>query len=87
MQGRGRLRYFEDGLKNKGVRGLSKLLRDRPYGVYKRRFIVRVGEGEMRPADKLFNVIRLPFRLRSPAEITHRRTYRCLRWCPSIFPR
>ena len=67
MQGRRRLRYFEDGLKNKGVGGLLKLLRDRPYGVYKRRFIVRVGEGEMRPADRLSNGIRLPFKPKRPS--------------------
>jgi hypothetical protein len=46
------------------VGGLSKLLRDRLYRVYKRRFTVRIREGEMRPADGLSNVIRLPFKLK-----------------------
>ena len=49
------------------MRGLSELLRDKPYGVYKRRFVVRIGEGETRPVDMLFSVIKLPFRLKRPS--------------------
>ena len=43
------------------------LLRDKPYGVCKKRIIVGIGGGEMKLVSKLFSVIKLPSKLKRPS--------------------
>jgi hypothetical protein len=59
--------YFENGQRDKGMKDLLALFRDKPYGVYKKRIIVGIGKSEIKLAYELFRVIRLPSRLKRPS--------------------